>query len=488
MAEHFDDLFKPNQVRLSEQLKPRLSIYDLLDKKPTATRQPGTVMPEPTNALDRSAQKSVEKVLGDLDALPRPWAPGSYWHDGVFRASRFAFRIANAPWNTLTLDAVHQLLLDHAPPSERDWNVDREIDVVRRHVEQGNEQADPPTVMEVPEVTTLPDYFMADAYEEAPLTSTWGALDLSDYLAADGEDEKPTICRLPSGRALFYDAAINGVAGEPAAGKSWVAFLAAVQEMRQGYPVVFVDLEDTPRRTVKRLYAVGASQAEVAELFRYVRPEEGYNQTSRDALDRVAEGARLVVIDSTGEALSLQGAKSNADEDVTAWFTALPKHLAQRGKCVLLLDHVAKVEGGRWPIGSQRKLAAISGAQYTLGLGKAFSRTEGGWSELIVSKDRHGTYYQGEKPAMLDVLVDPGSFELTDHDGRETEIAGPPKKLSQRDRVLEVLRATEEPLTAEEIAAKCGFDPSGASRSLNALKRDGLAQDTNGRPKFWTRT
>ena len=331
-------------------------------------------------------------------------------------------------------------------------------------------------------VATLP----GGDYE--PVTSSWTALDLTEFLAADGEDERPTICEMPSGKALFYDAAVNGVAGEPAAGKSWVAFIAAAQEMRLGYPVVFVDLEDTPRRTVKRLYAVGASQAEVADLFRYVRPEESYTQRSRDALDQAAVGARLVVIDSTGEALSLEGAKSNADEDVTAWFTALPKHLAKRGKCVLLLDHVAKAEGGRWPIGSQRKLAAISGAQYTLALGRAFSREESGWSELIVSKDRHGTYYQDEKPAMLEVLTDPGSFALTDHDGRETERSAAPRKLSQRDQVLQVLEKAQDPITAEEVATRCGFDRSGASRALNKLKDEGLAWVTHGNPKFWTRS
>jgi hypothetical protein len=345
-----------------------------------------------------------------------------------------------------------------------------------------------------------PDYFAADAYDEATVTalpwqepgeptSTWGALDLSAYLDGAGEDEKPTICTLPSGRALFYDAAVNGVAGEPAAGKSWVAFIAAAQEMRQGNPVVFVDLEDTPRRTVKRLYAVGASRAEVEQLFRYVRPEEAYNQLSRDALDRVTDGARLVVVDSTGEALSLQGAKSNADEDVTAWFTALPKHLAQRGKCVLLLDHVAKVEGGRWPIGSQRKLAAISGAQYTLGLGKAFSRTESGWSELVVSKDRHGTYYQGEKAAMLEVLVDPeSSFALADHDGRQTERTTTNKRPSARDQVLEVL--TTDGITMAEIVAKSGIPRNRASEALNDLKAEGAAVDEgrNGTPKTWRLT
>jgi hypothetical protein len=336
------------------------------------------------------------------------------------------------------------------------------------------------------EANALRERRMLDSLDDPPPPSTWAALDLSAYLEADADDEKPTICLLPSGKALFYDAAVNGVAGEPAAGKSWVAFLAAAQEMRQGHPVAFVDLEDTPRRTVRRLYAVGASRDEVSRLFRYVRPEESYNQLSRDALDAVTDGVRLVVIDSTGEALSLQGAKSNADEDVTAWFTALPKHLAKRGLCVLLLDHVAKVEGGRWPIGSQRKLAAISGVQYTLGLGKAFSRDEPGWSELIVSKDRHGTYYQGEKPALLEVLADPGSFGLSDHDGRESERAAPSKKPSKRDRALDVLTNAEGPLTSEQVQARSGMHRTDVSTALNGLRREELVTCSTGTPKFWS--
>lgn len=57
----------------------------------------------------------------------------------------------------------------------------------------------------------------------------------------------------------------------------------------------------------------------------------------------------------------------------------------------MLLDHMVKSDdGGLWPIGSQRKRAAITGAQYVAEVAVPFSKTADGMVALKVAKDRHG--------------------------------------------------------------------------------------------------
>src|SRR5690606_3665542 len=91
----------------------------------------------------------------------------------------------------------------------------------------------------------------------------------------------------------------------------------------------------------------------------------------------------LVVVDSTGEALSLEGANPNADEDIAAWFREVPKRIARSGPAVLLLDHMPKSsDSDLWPIGSQRKRAAIDGAQYLQEVVTSFSREKAGVARL----------------------------------------------------------------------------------------------------------
>lgn len=337
-----------------------------------------------------------------------------------------------------------------------------------------------------------PDYFAAEAFDET-LNTSWGALPLGAYLDGDLRDPEPTVGLLPDGSALLYEEAVNGIAGEPSGGKSWTAMVACVQEMQAGRTVVYVDLEDSPRRIIHRLLTAGATREQIRQHLLYVRPAEAFDLEARTAIDGMVRThrPRLFVIDSTGEALALQGTKPNADDEVAHWFRLLPHHVAAQGPAVLLLDHVAKSsEGGRWPIGSQRKLAAITGAQYTQNSVEPFSRDASGHSSLLVSKDRHGFRAVGACAGHLDVYVDASGslFSLLDANDRPMERADAgPKGESQRDRVLIALNNADGPLTVEEVAAASGVHRSSASTVLNALARDGLAVHDSGKPKRWSR-
>lgn len=254
--------------------------------------------------------------------------------------------------------------------------------------------------------------------------ASWRAIDLRTV--ADGlrdgslERPRPTVGAVglapeDGPRALLYRGKVNGLAGESNAGKSWTALVIARQELESGEGVLYLDLEDDGVAMTDRLLQMGADLDQVAERFAYVNPGTRFDTDARAALlailDRLAPS--LVVIDSVGEALSLEGMRPNEDDEVARWFRLLPRWLAGHAcePAVLVLDHVPKVDGGLWPIGSQRKRAAVTGAQYMQERRAPFSQRRAGYSALKVAKDRHGAYGTGETAAHL--VVTPGEGGVT---------------------------------------------------------------------------
>lgn len=229
--------------------------------------------------------------------------------------------------------------------------------------------------------------------------SGWGDVPLDGILdgiaAGTFALPKPTVGMLADDSAgLFYPGRVNGIAGESGAGKGWIALTVAAEQMRLGREVYYIDFEDSPALALLRLVAVlGVDPALVRSHFHYLHPARHDVDGIAAFIERVtATPDAFVVIDSTGEGIAAAGGNQNHDEDVAAWFQSLAHPLADEGGAtVLLLDHMVKSEdGGLWPIGSQRKRAAITGAQYVAEVADPFSKGKDGMVVLRVAKDRHG--------------------------------------------------------------------------------------------------
>lgn len=205
----------------------------------------------------------------------------------------------------------------------------------------------------------------------------------------------PTVGMLADGSAgLFYPGRVNGVAGESGAGKGWLALSVAAEQMQLGRHAYYLDFEDSPALAVLRLVTVLRINPQlVRSQFHYAHPQHHDAEGIEALVERVAATPQaFVVVDSTGESIAAAGLNQNHDEDVAGWMQSLAHPLADRGgACVVLLDHMVKSEdGGLWPIGSQRKRASITGAQYVVEVAEPFSKTADGMAALRVAKDRHG--------------------------------------------------------------------------------------------------
>ena len=227
----------------------------------------------------------------------------------------------------------------------------------------------------------------------------WEWVDVAAVLANDpGARAAATVLLRSDGVGLLYAGRINSLAGEAESLKTWLALVACAQELRAGRHVLYLDFEDDAGSVIRsRLHHdLGVPADRLTELLHYVRPDEPITTNGARArllADAAAWSPTLAVVDGITEALSLHGLSSNADVEIASLTSLLTRPLADLGAAVAGLDHVAKdpEQRGRYAIGSQHKLSAVSGAAYGIqSISPARRGTQDGLSRLVVAKDRPG--------------------------------------------------------------------------------------------------
>lgn len=324
----------------------------------------------------------------------------------------------------------------------------------------------------------------------APTLSTdepgsWAPLDIATIVHGliTGTTERtiPEILHRDDDHALLYPGKVNGIHGESGSGKTFTALYAAKQVIRAGGDVIYVDLEDSPIDVISRLLSLSVPPEKIIQHFRYVQPEIAF-EAGADAFLRLAANARLVVIDSTGESLSMEGANPNADEDIAAWFRNVPKRIAKLGPAVLVLDHMPKSsDSDLWPIGSQRKRAAIDGAQYLQEVMVPFSREKAGAARLICAKDRHGTYARAQRVGILHVTPEGDTVTLAlkaPEDG--TEATGTFQPTVYMEKISRALEIAPGPLSYRGILERVEGKKDYLRRAVDELISDGYVTTTPG--------
>lgn len=275
------------------------------------------------------------------------------------------------------------------------------------------------------------------------LDDGWSPVDWATVLAEGYEPPKPTILRRTDGAHLLYGGRVNGFFGESGSGKSWMALLTCAQQIKAGGTVLYVDLEDHAGSIAARLTALGVTRDQIVDRFVYLSPSIAFGDSQAARVDEMLDTLDIgvAVVDSTGEAMALDGAKPNDDDDTARWIRRLPKRLARTGAAVVLIDHVPKDPENRGkPIGSQRKIAAVDGALYSVEVKVAPARGTEGKLVLKCAKDRNGTYARGA--TVGDVIVD-SVTEAVHISIRPHDVAERPTFLMERvSRHLELEGAT----------------------------------------------
>lgn len=228
-----------------------------------------------------------------------------------------------------------------------------------------------------------------------PGAGTWCAVDLTSHTNGTHTPETPTLMTRADGRSLLYPGRTHSIHGEPESGKSLLVQAEIAAQLNRGERILLLDFESDAPAVVQRLRTLGAGEKNINAGLTYVRPE--IRPTSAEDVEAWAwllgQHFTLAVIDGVTEALTMYGASTKDNDDITKWHRELPRAIAQAtGAAVVLIDHVTKdQEGrGRFAIGGQAKLAALDGAAYIVDVVEPIGVGLMGTLSLRVGKDRPG--------------------------------------------------------------------------------------------------
>lgn len=354
-------------------------VLDELTRPKQPPERPTTPAPPPTGVT--YAQRRLDGLVATVAQAPEGTRNQ--------RLNHAAYTAARIPG--LTDDEITHRLSTAAQTAGLE---PREITgTIKSGLEAGHRDGPDPEHIEPGAITLkLPERTPAPI-EEAP-TSEWAPVDLQPLLDGSVEhlDPPPTVLARSDGICLLYAGELNWLSGEPESGKSWLAQLAAAQELAKGNHVLFLDLEDTPSRIIDRLRGLGIDHNAITQRFHYIRPATAANTADKTALLELAARCSLVVIDGTTDLHLIHGLDPEANKDVAILVSQLLRPLANAGPAVLPLDHVTKNKEtrGRYAIGGQHKLAAVRGAAYHLETITPMGRGVIGQSRLYITKDRPG--------------------------------------------------------------------------------------------------
>lgn len=245
---------------------------------------------------------------------------------------------------------------------------------------------------------TAPDrQFPSGGSQDQGTAETTGLYyDVAELLAGGmPEPPAPGVLHRQDGHALFYCGQVNVLFGDPESGKTLVALAAAVETLKTGQRVLFIDIDHNgPQSIVYRLVEMGAPRAALADQvrFRYVEPED--RATLHDVVADCTERwtPDVAIVDSIGELLPMLGLNSNNPDDFTSANSRILKPLAASGAAVIGIDHLAKNTDSRssGQTGTAAKKRAVGGVSLRVTLKDQFVPGTGGAAYLTINKDRHG--------------------------------------------------------------------------------------------------
>jgi hypothetical protein len=222
---------------------------------------------------------------------------------------------------------------------------------------------------------------------------SWAALDLAPLLAdLDFRADRIGLQRV-DGVRLVQAGVLTLFIGEPESGKSWAAIFSAVSEIRSGAPVMWIDLEQGPRKVIRDLMLAGLNGDEIARGLRYVpvdrRPDPG--EMRRIAAAHVEAGGVLVVIDSIGELVERMG--FDPMKQARSALNLVVDPLLGEGLTVVGIDHVVKDESarGNYAHGDQGKSAKSTViVSFDKVRDEPMGKGRRGRTHLSIGKDRWG--------------------------------------------------------------------------------------------------
>lgn len=349
-----------------------------------------------------------------------------------------------------------------------------------------------------------PEHYLP--YPHSEKKSSWDAVDLADLLAGPLDELPPTYCPRSDGVPLIYRGKVSSIAGEPESCKGWFAMFASKSVLRLYEHVIYIDFEDSARGILSRMRAMRVSDEVLVRYFHVINPDVAFNDEGKQRLAWVlsqtlngSDRLGLVVLDGITQALANQGADDYRGTEVAEFFHDLPRFITRvTGAAVLLVDHVtkSKEDRGRYAIGSQTKLAALDGAQFSAEVVTPFARGKQGRVRISVGKDRPGhvrahatgdSHVQSICDMQLISFAESGHVKIILHPPEHRHLDDDGKTLPERleQKIIDFLTNGKSDKTSTDIKAVVGGNNVARDRALNNLVDSGRVVVSNTRPRIY---
>ena len=317
---------------------------------------------------------------------------------------------------------------------------------------------------------------------------SWQEVDLQAVLDGDVESVVPLFMQRTDGEALAYPGKMHTYSAEPEAGKSWLALLAALQQIERGNHVMYVDFETDAVDIVGRLLSMGVNRDSLLTRFHYIRPDDPITASIRLRIQHVVQThlPTIAVLDGVTEAMVMNGWSITNNDDVAKFFAMLPRLLAREGVAVLIIDHVTKDKENRgiWGIGGQHKLAGVDGAAFMLEKAKPFGKGQSGMSKLRAVKDKQG-WVRRLNPGVMSPVV--AELHVRDEGEAVKVELRPPTKTGDEggelrpthlmERVSRLLEIEPEPLGRNETLKACKGNEQYLKVAIKTLLAEGFVDN-----------
>jgi hypothetical protein len=287
----------------------------------------------------------------------------------------------------------------------------------------------------------------------------------------------------PAIAGLFYLGKRHLVHGLSETGKTWLFLAAAVEELREGRAVVWVDGDLVGASDLlERLRAFGIEDERIRAHFRYFEPDAPLAD-STDLVGPLVEGSgRLAVLDGFNPLLHLHNLDPDRGVDIEAFNRHIAKPLRDAGAAVVIGDNETKAkEGRRWAIGSERKKSAVE-VQFGLTKIEDFGRGRTGRFKLTIHKDRPGFLRASDKLGLLVLTSDPDDGHCSWRLEPDTSIGeeGGFRPTHLMGRVSRYLELRTEPVSRNEIEDGVTGKRDALRAAIDRLVLEGYAVELSG--------
>ncbi|WP_218711568.1 AAA family ATPase [Arthrobacter sp. BF1] len=369
---------------------------------PVAGSVSPALSPAPDERYVRASIEGARNDLAELSDLPEGARTdrGHGWDDGTYAAACQLVRAVNSGTG-YTLEDAEKDFMEHAPAAEGTYDPAYKWASAQKDV--GEASLVPLGAAGEDFGVVAPEGSVREreaASNDAPGCggSTWEGIDLAGFLDGTKKAPAPTLMTRGDGVSLLYPGLTHSIHGESESGKSLVMQHVSAGLIMNSQHVLYLDFESDPGSIVERLLMLGATRDAIAEYFVYLQPETDPDRSVRDlaALSDTlgAHHYALAVIDGVSEAMAVVlGASKDYNEAAIEWNLKMPRKIADRtGAAVVQIDHVTKSSEsrGRFAIGGQAKMSALTGAAYSIDVVKPLGRGLLGELVLRIGKDRAG--------------------------------------------------------------------------------------------------